>query len=77
MTGSIAALSTSAAGYVAKAPNDTHKFLRGDATWADVTAAKSTTLAWNTESTIATIGGYDIKVKLPANPNTNTDTLVK
>ena len=31
------ALSTSAAGYVAKAPNDTAKFLRGDATWAAVT----------------------------------------
>ena len=71
------ALSTSAAGYVAQAPDDTHKFLRGDATWTDITSAKSTTLAWNTESTVATIGGYDIKVKLPANPNTNTDTLVK
>ena len=71
------ALSTSQAGYVAQAPNDTHKFLRGDATWADITAAKTTTLAWNTTSTIATIGGYDIKVTLPANPNTNTDTLVK
>ena len=31
------ALSTSKAGYVAKAPNDTGKFLRGDATWAAVT----------------------------------------
>ena len=30
-------LSTSQAGYVAKAPNDTNKFLRGDATWAKVT----------------------------------------
>ena len=32
------ALSTSQAGYVAQAPNDTGKFLRGDATWAAVTA---------------------------------------
>lgn len=31
------ALSTSQAGYVAQAPNDTGKFLRGDATWAAVT----------------------------------------
>lgn len=31
------ALSTSQAGYVAQAPNDTSKFLRGDATWAAVT----------------------------------------
>lgn len=31
------ALSTSQAGYVAKAPNDTAKFLRGDASWAAVT----------------------------------------
>ena len=31
------ALSTSQAGYVSQAPNDTSKFLRGDATWAAVT----------------------------------------
>lgn len=31
------ALSTSTAGYVAKAPNDTSKYLRGDGTWATVT----------------------------------------
>ena len=71
------ALSTTQAGYVAQAPDDIHKFLRGDATWADITEAKSTILDWDTESTIATVGGYDIKVKLPANPNTDTDTLVK
>lgn len=33
---------------------------------------KAVTLAWNTTSTIATIGGVDITVKLPANPNTDT-----
>ena len=30
------------------------------------------TLAWNTESTLATIDGKDIKVKLPASPDTDT-----
>lgn len=29
-------------------------------------------LAWNTETTIATINGTAIKIKIPANPNTNT-----
>lgn len=33
---------------------------------------KAATLAWNTTSTIATVGGVDITVKLPANPDTNT-----
>ena len=33
---------------------------------------KAATLAWNTTSTIATVGGVDITVKMPANPNTNT-----
>lgn len=37
-----------------------------------IAAAKATTLAWGTQSTIATIGGNAIKVTLPANPNTNT-----
>lgn len=31
-------------------------------------------LNWNTETTIATIGGTAIKVKIPANPNTTTIT---
>lgn len=35
------ALSTSAAGYVAKAPNDTTKFLRGDASWATLPVAST------------------------------------
>lgn len=30
------------------------------------------TLAWGTKSTIATVGGTDIHVTMPANPNTNT-----
>ena len=33
---------------------------------------KAATLAWDTQSTIATVGGVDITVKMPANPNTNT-----
>ena len=33
---------------------------------------KAATLSWNTTSTIATVGGVDITVKMPANPNTNT-----
>ena len=39
--------------------------------------AGTSTLAWNSEVTLATVGGLAIKAKLPANPNTNTDTLVK
>ena len=33
---------------------------------------KDATLAWGTTSTIATVGGVDIKVTMPANPDTNT-----
>lgn len=32
---------------------------------------KAATLAWNSAVTIATVGGVDITVKLPANPNTD------
>ena len=32
---------------------------------------KGATLAWSTTSTIATVGGVDIKVTMPANPNTD------
>ena len=34
------------------------------------------TLAWGTKSKVATVNGVDINVTMPANPNTNTDTLV-
>ena len=34
--------------------------------------ASNPTLAWNTESKIGTIGGVDFKIKMPANPNTDT-----
>lgn len=56
--------------------------LTGDATNDKVTIAakdttytftnKSATLAWGTTSTIATVGGTNITVKMPANPDTNT-----
>ena len=42
----------------------------GATTYAFTNGAK--TLAWNTTSTIATVGGVDITVKMPANPDTNT-----
>ena len=41
------------------------------------TTTGTSTLAWNSEVTLGTVGGLAIKAKLPANPNTNTDTLVK
>lgn len=53
-------------------------FLRGDGTWVVPTnttysfSNKAATLAWNTAVTVATVGGVDITVKLPANPNTDT-----
>ena len=58
------ALSTSQAGYVAQAPNDTGKFLRGDATWAAVTKAnvglgnvENTALStWTGSNKITTLG---------------------
>ena len=37
------ALSTTDAGYVAKAPNDTTKFLRGDVSWATLPSASTST----------------------------------
>ena len=43
--------------------------------WTDTTYTftnKNVTLAWGTKSTIATVGGTDITVTMPANPNTNT-----
>ena len=37
----------------------------------------TSTLAWNNEVTLATIAGQTIKAKLPANPNTDTNTAHK
>ena len=53
-------------------------FLRGDATWAVPTnttysfSNNAPTLAWNTTSTVGTVGGVALTVKMPANPDTNT-----
>lgn len=68
--------------------NKSSATIRGELTKANVTTAlgytpptsdttytftnKNATLAWNTKSTIATIGGTDITVTMPANPDTNT-----
>ena len=49
--------------------------LHNGTTYAASSSAVSVT--WNTETTIATINGTAVKIKIPANPNTNTDTLVK
>ena len=75
---------TAAAGTAGLAPaaaaGAINRYLRCDATWqvppnTNTTYAfsnKGVTLAWNTQSTIATVGGVNITVKMPANPNTNT-----
>ena len=38
---------------------------------------KAATLSWGTTSTIATVGGTDVTVKMPANPNTDTHYIAK
>ena len=65
------------AGYVpAPAKGDANRYLRSDGTWqvppnqTYTFSNKGPTLAWNTVSTIATVGGVNLTVKLPANPNT-------
>jgi hypothetical protein len=62
----------------APAKGKQNSFLRGDGTWVvptDTTYTftnKAATLSWGTTSTIATVGGTDITITMPANPNTNT-----
>lgn len=51
-----------ALGYTPPTTNTTYTFTN-----------KAATLAWNTTSTIATVGGVDITVKMPANPDNNTN----
>lgn len=72
---------TKAAGVTNVAWDNTNKKLTKtiNGSTSDIVAitVNNPTLAWNTESIIAKIGTVDIKVKLPENPNTNTDTLVK
>jgi len=58
-------------------------FLRGDGTWVVPTnttysfSNKAPTLAWGTTSTIGTVGGTDLTVTMPANPNTDTWNALK
>lgn len=72
---------TKATGVTNVAWDNTNKKLTKtiNGTTSDIVAVtvNNPTLAWNTESVIAKIGTVDVKVKLPENPNTNTDTLVK
>ena len=41
-------------------------------TFSVTSTAGTSTLAWNSEVTLGTVGGLAIKAKLPANPNTDT-----
>lgn len=50
--------------------SNTPKFTVAQTNWTGSTG--DSTLSWNTEVTLATIGGIAIKAKLPVNPNTNT-----
>lgn len=80
--GNMTAATASAAGKAglvpAPAAGKQTSFLRGDGTWVIPTnttyafANSAPTLAWNTTSTIGTVGGTALTVKMPANPNTNT-----
>lgn len=80
--GNMTAATASAAGKAglvpAPAAGKQTSFLRGDGTWVIPTnttyafSNSAPTLAWNTTSTIGTVGGTALTVKMPANPNTNT-----
>ena len=78
MTGATSSAAGAAGLVPAPASSEREKFLRGDGTYATPTNTtysfvnKGATLAWGTSKTVATVGGVDINVGLPANPNTNT-----
>jgi hypothetical protein len=75
-------VSKTAAGLCPQLPNETTttKYLRQDGSWVKPPNDNTTysfsnggpTLAWNTTSTVGTVGGVALTVKMPANPNTNT-----
>lgn len=54
------------------ATNDTITIAAKDTTYTFTN--KAATLAWGTTSTIATVGGTDITVKMPSNPDTDAKT---
>jgi len=76
VTANIPLVSKGSAGVVKKLPNETTKtkFLCQDGEWTVVAAAKETILTRDSMTTIATIGGNEIKIKLP--PSDNTDRYV-
>ena len=78
MTGATSGAAGAAGLVPAPASSEREKYLRGDGTYATppnttyTFTNKAATLAWGTSKTVATVGGVDITVGLPANPNTNT-----
>jgi hypothetical protein len=70
--------SKDADGYVLKGSGQVNKVWKTDnngvPAWRDDTtysfSNKAATLSWGTTTTIATVGGTDITVKLPSNPDT-------
>ena len=52
--------------------NTTFSFTQQDSNTTYSFSNNAPTLAWNSASTIGTVGGVALTVKMPANPNTNT-----